>query len=506
MQRELELKVELSKADLERLAGELSVDDLAIGHTERKSLRTVYFDAPEHDLHAIGISLRLRKQDSGWLQTVKADHHVHGGISNPVELEVLLTNSEPDLGKIADNKIKKAVKQAVKGTSLRPVFETVVQRTTRNIRVHGSEIELALDEGEVHAGQTRKALREAEFELKSGSAEDLLLAAEKLLSGHELKLSTRSKADRGYCLALGKRGTGAEPEKARLPHLRRKETCSQAFSDILESATRQILTNRKAVLDTDDPDAAHQLHIGLRRLRSALRALRPLMDGASLRAFEQSAREMGRCVGKLRDADVLISGIIAPIETVASDKTGFPELHDALVRDRRAKRDDVRAALRGAGWSKLGLYLTIWPRTLEDRRDLDQRVIQHARRVLAKAWKKPAKLGQKLRTLDVEGRHEMRKALKTLRYQAEFFAPLFNTTKTEPFIADLKNVQDVFGYINDVRMVPHLIEAQQKHQPSVAVARAASYVAGRHEAEAARVWQKASKVWKALKHSPHFWA
>ena len=94
MQRELELKVELSKADLERLTGDLPADDLVIGHTERKSLRTVYFDTPEHDLHAIGISLRLRKQDSGWLQTVKADHHVDGGVSNPIELEALLTNGD----------------------------------------------------------------------------------------------------------------------------------------------------------------------------------------------------------------------------------------------------------------------------------------------------------------------------------------------------------------------------------------------------------------------------
>jgi inorganic triphosphatase YgiF len=42
---------------------------------------------PKHDLHAAGISLRLRRQNGGWLQAVKADQHVADGVSNPIELE-----------------------------------------------------------------------------------------------------------------------------------------------------------------------------------------------------------------------------------------------------------------------------------------------------------------------------------------------------------------------------------------------------------------------------------
>ena len=60
---------------------------------------------------------------------------------------------------------------------------------------------------------------------------------------------------------------------------------------MLDSAVRQVLVNRGAVLETDDPEAAHQLRIVLRRLRSALRALRPLVDRASLRSFERCARD-----------------------------------------------------------------------------------------------------------------------------------------------------------------------------------------------------------------------
>jgi triphosphatase len=273
---------------------------------------------------------------------------------------------------------------------------------------------------------------------------------------------------------------------------------------ILSSATRQILVNREVVLQTDDPNGAHQLRIGLRRLRSGLRALRPL-DRPSLRAFERCARDMGRCVGTLRDADVLISGLHAPVEAGASDKTGFAELRDALTRNRQAKRDEVRAALRGPAWTKPQLYLSLWPRILAEDKRLEKPVLKHARKVLAKAWKKCAKLGRRLDQLDAEQRHEMRKSLKNLRYQTESFAPLFSKPATECFVERLKALQDVFGYMNDVRMAPRLIEVQKEQNAGVDAARAASYAVGHHEAEAAHVWRAAGDAWRELTRTRRFW-
>jgi CHAD domain-containing protein len=193
------------------------------------------------------------------------------------------------------------------------------------------------------------------------------------------------------------------------------------------------------------------------------------------------------------------------MERVASNKTGFAELRDALVRNQRTTREEVRRALRGPMWTKLQLYLTLWPRILEENDLLDRPVTKYARRVLCKAWKKPAKLGRDLYRLDAEHRHEMRKALKRLRYQTEFFAPLFRKRDTRNFIEQLKALQDVFGYVNDARMASRLGEVQHKHQAGVNAARAASYALGRHEAEATHVWRDAGKFWKELSRSPRFW-
>src|SRR5262249_13469201 len=238
--QELELKVDLSKSDVDRLAAEFAGGDLGIGPGTTEGLKTVYFDTPKHDLHAAGISFRLRRQDGGWLQTVKVEDR----ISNPIELQTFVEEEWPNIGKIADKKVRRAVQKVVTGTSLRSVFETVVQRKTRNITVLDSEIELAVEDGEVRARNERQDLREAEFELKAGSSEGLLLAAEQLLAGHELKLSKQSKAERGYRLALGKKDDSIEPERACPARVSRKDSSKKALSSMLNSAVRQVLVNR----------------------------------------------------------------------------------------------------------------------------------------------------------------------------------------------------------------------------------------------------------------------
>jgi triphosphatase len=504
-QRELELKVELSESDVVRLSGKLPLSDFAIAPPSRRRVRSIYFDTPEHSLHAAGISLRLRRHDKGWLQTVKTEQRIDGGLSNPVELEASVQAEKPDLRKIADKNLRRRVEKAIKGNSLRPVFETVVQRTTRRVQVEDSEIELAVDKGKIVTNAATRQLREAELELKSGSTAGLLLAAETLFAGHELKLSSRSKAERGYRLALGKSGRSAEPRSARAPRVKPKHTCAEAFSAILASATEQILANRQAVLETNDPEGAHQLRVGLRRLRSALRALRPLAASASLRQFESLARDIARCVGTLRDADVLISAIHAPAEALSSDKRGFVELHEALVRHREIKRDEVKAALCGAAWSRLQIYLTLWPRTLEEADALHQPIRKYARKTVNKRWRKTATYGRELDELSPERRHEMRKSLKELRYLAEFFAALFRKRSTRRFIAQLKRLQDVFGYLNDVRIAPQLRSISEKQDAGLQAATAASYIVGRHDAEALHVWRGAAKAWGRLKASPRFW-
>jgi len=236
----------LPDAELQRLATK-APSDLCMGAASTKTFSTLYFDTPEFGLRAAGITLRVRKFDDRWIQTVKVGQQVKKGLSNPIELEAALATCEPDLSKINDAKVRRAVQKAANGTILEAVFETVVERTVRKVEAADSVIELAIDRGEVRAESARDDIGEAELELKSGDGEGLLYAADCLLGDLTPHISASSKAEKGYRLALGMRDTDAVPRKANAPDISRRCTSRVAVESILLSATDQVFANRKDV-------------------------------------------------------------------------------------------------------------------------------------------------------------------------------------------------------------------------------------------------------------------
>ena len=51
---------------------------------------------------------------------------------------------------------------------------------------------------------------------------------------------------------------------------------------VLRNALRQVLANASEVAEgSESPDVIHQAHVGLRRLRTALRELAPLSPGST---------------------------------------------------------------------------------------------------------------------------------------------------------------------------------------------------------------------------------
>ncbi len=503
---ELELKLELTPQQLQRVGVHPALELLMVGKPVTRTLRSIYFDTPDHRLRAQGISLRLRSIGDRWLQTIKAGRGLANGVSNPEEVETMIGNPEPDLGAIGDSRIRRTIQKALKTSTLEPQFETLVTRTTRKLHSDKGDLELALDEGVVRAGEAEDKLCEAELELKAGSPECLLETATALFSSEAICLAEASKAERGYNLVLGRHTQGAAPLKARHPVLKGDETCAEALTLFVELATEQISCNRRAVLETDDPEAAHQLRIGLRRLRSALRAFRPLNGAPAMRELEQHARNLGQSVSGLRNADVFIESIFAPVAGQRKGEPGFGEVRGALLAHRAAMRDQARAALAGEQWSRLQLYLALWPRTVKDDGNLRQPVREFAAAALGKGWKRIAKQGTHVNQLSLEQRHDMRKALKGFRYTSEFFGSLYDAGKVERFVKDLKKLQDVFGYVNDVVTATELNAiCHQRCGEGREAQRAAGYVLGWHDVEARHTWKGVAKEWDRLKKRARFW-
>jgi triphosphatase len=499
-QREFELKIQLSKAAFAKLTKKVESTGLSSGPHSTSKFHTVYFDTPKRDLYNAGLSLRVRRNAKGWVQTLKAEQGVKQGLSNPIELESSIKSGEPQLEAIPDSNYARTVSKLVGHSQLKPLFETRVLRRTQQIKANGSEIELAFDTGEVRTDRKRKAICEAELELRHGKVSDLIVASEALLGDQQVQLATQSKSEQGY--ALSGEGKPLKQSSAAKRTVTRESSCAEAFSILLDEAAAQILDNKRAILESDDWKAPHQLRIGLRRLRSLLKALRAAIDSPMLRKFDAIARDIARSIGELRDADALMNAIYSPVAAAIGEHGGLAELKKALVRHRKAKQAIVRSILESERWTKLQLYLALWPRTLIEHDVLQRPISGFAGKILQRTWKKLRKQGRRLDELNIEGRHDMRKRLKQLRYLAEFFAPIFDRDKaTGRFVARLKELQEVFGYVNDVHTAGQL-QAISSHNGGGS---AANYVIGWHEAEARHVWARALPAWKELRRARRFW-
>ena len=514
MAQELELKILLDAAGAKRLRSRAAAVAEGPERAISQTLRAIYYDTAEHALSRRRIALRVRKEGRRWVQTLKLGGGVVGGLSHVEEWEAPAPGGRLDLGLIADPAARAAVEEAAAGAPLGPVFETDFRRLLRLLPgPHGGSVELALDEGEIRANGEAAALTEAELELKSGDPRDLFAVARALFPEGPIRFSRRNKAARGFDLAEGREAVAALPAIIHAPPLALDKglTAEEAARDVLRHCLDQIAGNAAAAALRDDPEAAHQLRVGLRRLRTAAALFRGPLGGPALAALAAEAKALADAAGAARDLDVLDEELLAPLDP---RDAGFATLRAALAERREAKRAALKARLaapetaaflfdlgaftEGRGWLR--------PADFEQTAALAAPVGDAAGAALETRWRKAAKLGDKVETLDHEARHELRKRLKKLRYAVEFFAALYPRKKVKPFLKRLKALQDDFGRLQDVATARALLlgpDAPAADDP--AAQRAVGYALGRWEMEADAAFAEARAHWAALAEAKPFW-
>jgi CHAD domain-containing protein len=129
-----------------------------------------------------------------------------------------------------------------------------------------------------------------------------------------------------------------------------------------------------------------------------------------------------------------------------------------------------------------------------------------APRALARRWKAVARKARGLEGLDVAARHELRKELKKLRYASEFLAPVYPGKRTDRFLKRLKDLQDIFGELNDAALAEAVLAGGgtlEGQGPSVH--RAAGRLIGARLARAEIAWAGARASWHELSRRRPFW-
>jgi inorganic triphosphatase YgiF len=511
--RELEIKFALTGEQYERLKLLARSPGVGAGDQITKQLRSVYYDTPDCRLQAAGFSLRIRQSGNTWHQTVKTDIGVHGGVSHPVEFEAQAKKQAIDLGLIDDLHVRRRLGKLIDGAKPIPMFETRVERVLQPlVSKNGAELELALDKGVIKAGKRSLPICEAELELKNGNPVELLKAAERLFSGESFSPSAENKSTLGYRLLAGKDEEVLVPLKSPRPELKKRDTSGEALVKICDGAVRQVLHNWQVVLSSDDPEGPHQMRVGLRRLRSALKVFRPLLRDEAFANFEKQFGALAGAVGELRDADVLRDDIVKPLDAHHGPELALTTLTRLVDERSRQIRADVRSRLTGGEFASLRIRLALLPAMIADpadkktRKKLDKSVRAFSAKALERRWRRVVKRAKRIDELTEEERHALRKDLKALRYTSEFFWSLYPDCDVEAFVVQLQKLQELFGYLNDVAMARNLARIPPEGEwVSQNVQSAIGFAIGWHTAHAKDTWTEARSNWNALKKSGRFW-
>jgi inorganic triphosphatase YgiF len=444
---EVELKLEYEPADRERLIAAIQPEP--VGSKPRRLVAT-YFDTPDLALSKAGYSLRVRREGSKRVQTVKTVSSNTAGLFSRGEWDRPVAKDEPvlddkagPLGQIVDAHVRARI------TS---IFVTDVERLAGPVESATAQLEYAIDSGEVRTGQRSVPLSELELELKQGSPELLFDFARNLNEKVPLRLGVKTKSSRGYALIGAVPGAAVKAEPIRLdPEL----TAAQSFVEIAGACIRQYRLNEALLLESGGVEAIHQARVALRRLRSAFALFRPMIQGDD-RAPLLSAelRWLAGELGLIRDIDVLLPRLGQDQRTaLAVIRDGkYEHLHNLLLSSQvRLLPIDLSEWLTIGQWQTRPADPALHDRNIRefaaDRLDRLRRRIKHE--------------GRHLATVDDEHRHEVRKDAKKLRYAAEFFVSLYPGRKArhriDAFLDRLEDLQDKLGQLNDIAAAPELL-------------------------------------------------
>ena len=143
---EIELKFVIDARAARRLRARLRRMQPEAGAPRTRTLRSVYYDTPDHALKAAGYALRLRRDGRRWLQTVKARSPLKGGLSQAEEAECPAPAGRLALDAIPDTALRDGVLRLVDGKALAPVCETAMRRTSSELALgDGTRVEFAID-------------------------------------------------------------------------------------------------------------------------------------------------------------------------------------------------------------------------------------------------------------------------------------------------------------------------------------------------------------------------
>ena len=449
------------------------------------------FDTDDGRLRRVGFWLRLRKSGGHFNLIVEL---VSGGIWTSNVPEYLA-----DIGLLPPDAPRGEI-GAILPEELRPCYIVDVTCRQKRLSLDGVSAIVKLNTGRITAADREAPVAEIEFGLLIGSPTIMLQEARALLGRYRLAVGASSHTARGEELLAGSPPSALKAVK---PELAPSDSIEQAVAKIIAITTAQIIGNIAAAGDGRDPEGVHQLRVSLRRLRSAFALFRNhLSTGAT--ALDSAARLALKSLSPARDIDVLLLETIPPVQDGDDGSRGLLRLAQIAESRRRIAYTDVRKLVQNRDFNRflIDLQLAVAERGLVETGGADS-LGPTAAALLDKRHRKALKTGRHFANLTYTQRHEVRIALKKLRYACDYFQSLFPGKATRVYLKSLARLQDDLGRLNDATVAEDLVDLLAEGDTTAATG--AALVKGWYRHRLKAVEPKMLADWNRFTEARPFW-
>ena len=281
-------------------------------------------------------------------------------------------------------------------------------------------------------------------------------------------------------------------------------TPDAALRQIAAACRADLLKYRAITLQSRRSIGIHQTRVALRRLRAAFNVFRDAAAGETgrreLKALSAEARWLAAECAPARDLHVFLT------ETA----TDAPPI--VLRVARRLARTHLERARTGLSGARFGMFDAALQAFAEQApAPGGRRLDAFARDILEERAAKVDKRGRKLDRLDEHGLHELRIAIKKLRYAAVFLAPAvtrrpFDSRAAKAYIEATVRLQGALGTLNDRAVAGQMMaDIAVAARPTEDVAGPLRKLAKQAAAGEKRRRQKLERAWKDFRKTGRFW-
>ena len=286
-----------------------------------------------------------------------------------------------------------------------------------------------------------------------------------------------------------------------------------AFATIARSTLEHLQANEQGVLAGEDPEFLHQLRVGLRRLRSALSAFSRALPEKARKPIVRELKWLAGGLGAARDWDVMISETLPAMQEALPQCAALVSLGPECARLQAAAQRKARRALSSRKYQRMmdGLGSWIVEQAWRNEASADELALlesplgAYARDELERRHVRVRKRGRKLSSQSAAELHDLRIAVKKLRYTVDFFAALYPSEPVASLRSRVSRLQQILGALNDAATTMDLLGEALGDTDDAALLEARGLVVGWSAGRADALKRELSRSWRAFRQADTFW-